>query len=121
MPRALGKHHAAIRIALGSALMQFVDGIVLGYFIYLAVALVFDFSAFHTWAGAARVLFFISKPDGGQFIAMLIGVLAAAARFVQPEAGLPKKTIREYVGGRKVWCHNSARPRREARRCSAWA
>ena len=96
-----------MKLALADALFQLLDAIVVGYLCYLVVATIFDFGAYKTWSGAARLLFFAGKPTGGQYFGIFAGLIMALLRHDQDTVS-DAETKREYVGGRRIWCHNSA-------------
>ena len=104
----LWKNRERLHFATSSSLFAILDAIVVGYLIYLAAATIFDFSAYHTWSGAARLLFFTSKPDGAQYFSIFAGIALGYLRFFQDAGSGSHDTKREYRGGRKIWCHRSA-------------
>ena len=103
-------HRQRLRRAVTASVLKVLDAILIAFGAYLLIAIVFDFSAFRSWSGAARVLFFASTPDGAQYFAIFAGCLLGVLRFIQPDSGdkIDGKPQYEYLSGRRIWCHRSA-------------
>jgi hypothetical protein len=101
------KWRAKVQASLADALFHVLDAVVVGYLFYLLVSTIFDFGAYQTWTGTARLLFFAGKPTGGQWFGILAGAILGFLRFSQESFSEPKNKS-DYVAGRIIWCHNSA-------------
>jgi hypothetical protein len=104
----LWRNRSRLHAGISSVLLAILDAVLVSYVVYLILTTIFDFSAYHTWSGAARVLFFTSKPDGVQYFAIFVGIFIGYFRLFQHETSGRLETKREYRGGRSVWCHRSA-------------
>jgi hypothetical protein len=70
--------------ALATTIIEIVEALFWGYVAYLLVAIPFSLNRLNEWSNFIRLLFFVPPFTGIQDLALLVGILTAILRFLEP-------------------------------------
>lgn len=102
----LWRRKANLTTTLPAVAVHAVDALLLAYSGYFIWASVFNPQNYESWTGFAHLVFFY-EPTGSQIVGALFGGILGYLRFFQP-GSKPLAYLREYQGGRRVYCHKVA-------------